>query len=236
VTESSTWSGRRLIVLALVIGSAIVLLGVPGLHDRVLTLVDAVGDLILRRPTAGMVAFVLLAALSAMVAFVSSAVLIPIAVHVWGPVTCAFLLWAGWFLGGVAAYATGRYLGRPVVRRLLHPATIARYETWARSGVALAPILLIQLAVPSDVAGYVFGIVRCRLRVFLPALALAEVPYALGAVCLGVGFLTRNMTLLVSLGAARAGLSLWAVSRLHLRRAAGTSAHDVTAADISGGS
>ena len=40
----------------------------------------------------------------------------------------------------------------------------------ARSGVALVPILLIQLAVPSDVPGYVFGIVRCRQAVYLPAL------------------------------------------------------------------
>jgi uncharacterized membrane protein YdjX (TVP38/TMEM64 family) len=180
---------------------------------------DAVADLIRRRPAAGMIAFVLFAALSAMVAFVSSAVLIPVAVQVWGPLTCALLLWTGWFLGGIAAYAVGRFLGRPVVRRLVRPATLDHYEAWARSGVALAPILLIQLAVPSDVAGYVFGIVRCRPAVFLPALALAEIPYAVGAVYLGIGFLTRDPIVLLSLGAAGAGLSVWALKRVYRRSA-----------------
>lgn len=56
-----------------------------------------------------------------MLAFVSSIVLIPVAVHVWGPIACAGLLWIGWFLGGVAAYAVGRYFGRPIVERLVRP-------------------------------------------------------------------------------------------------------------------
>ena len=206
---------RRLVVLALVMTVIAGVLLFPAAHDRVLTLIDSVGELIQRRPAMGMVAFVVLAALSAMAAFVSSAVLIPVAVHVWGPVTCAVLLWTGWFLGGVAAYVVGRYLGRPVVQRFVRPATIARYEAWARSGVALAPILLIQLAIPSDIAGYVFGIVRCRPTVFLTALALAEIPYAIGAVYLGIGFLTRNMGLLLLLGAGGGALSLWALTRLH---------------------
>ena len=80
---------------------------------------------------------------------------------------------------------------------------------------------MIQLAIPSDVAGYVFGIVRCRPAVFLTALALAEIPYALGAVYLGVGFLTGNLVLLGTLGLAGAGLSLLALARL--RREAGSS-------------
>jgi uncharacterized membrane protein YdjX (TVP38/TMEM64 family) len=209
--------GRRFVVLALVIAAAAGVLLFPTAHGRLLTLIGSVGELIERRPVVGMIAFVVLAALSAMAAFVSSAVLIPVAVHVWGAVTCAVLLWVGWFLGGVGAYLVGRYLGRPVVQRFVRPGTIARYEGWARSGVALVPILLIQLAVPSDVAGYVFGIVRCRPTVFLVALALAEVPYAIGAVYLGIGFLTRNMSLLLLLGAGGGALSLWALKSLHSR-------------------
>lgn len=201
-------------MLALVLAGAAALLLVPSVYAWLLELVAGAGDLIRRSPTAGMALFVLLTAVSAMVAFVSSAVLIPVAVHVWGPALCGVLLWIGWFLGGVAAYTVGRYLGRPIVQRLVRPATLARYEGWARSGVALVPILLVLLAVPSDAAGYVFGIVRCRLRTFLAALALVEVPYAVGAVYLGVSFLEGNLLWLLSLGVAGLGLAVWAVARL----------------------
>lgn len=203
-----------MVVLAVLVGCAAALLVVPPLYRGMLGIIEAVAELVRHRPAAGMVAFVLLAALSAMLAFVSSAVLIPIAVHVWGPALCALLLWAGWFLGGVATYAVGRYLGRPIVERLVRPATIARYEAWASSGVALIPILLVQLAVPSDVAGYVFGIVRCRPMIFFVALAVVEVPYALGAVYLGVSFLERDLLALSAVGLAGLGLSAWALSKL----------------------
>ncbi len=204
-------------MLTAILAIALALLLLPAIHDRLLRAIAGAGELIRQRPAVGMLTFVLLAALSAMLAFVSSAVLIPVAVHVWGPVTCALLLWTGWFLGGIAAYAVGRYLGRPIVERLVRPAVIARYERWARSGPTLVPILLLQLAVPSDVAGYVFGLVRCRFPMFLIALAVAEVPYALGAVYLGVSFLEGRILSLMLLGIGGVLLSWWALR--YLRRA-----------------
>lgn len=96
---------------------------------------------------------------------------------------------------------------------------IARYEGWARSGATLVPILLLQLAGPSDAAGYVFGLVRCRLPVFLVALAVAEVPYALGAVYLGVSFIEGKVVSLLAVGIGGLLLSAWAVRRLHRARA-----------------
>jgi len=167
-----------------------------------------------------MVVFVALAALSAMIAFVSSAVLIPVAIYVWGPWICFVLLWTGWFLGGLAAYGIGRYLGRPIVHRLVRPEALERQERWARSRRSLVAILLLQLAVPSDLAGYVFGLIRCPFFAFVTALALAEVPYALGAVYLGVSFVERRIIPLLLLGLAGAFLSVLAL-RAHHRHAHG---------------
>jgi uncharacterized membrane protein YdjX (TVP38/TMEM64 family) len=110
----------------------------------------------------------------------------------------------------VTAYAVGRYLGRPVVLALLPAATLGRYERWVRSGTGFLPIFLLQLTVPSDVAGYLFGLVRCRFRVFLPALAAAEIPYAVGAVYLGANFLQRDLLPLVAIGLAGVALSVLA--------------------------
>ncbi|HEX6670394.1 MAG TPA: VTT domain-containing protein [Gemmatimonadales bacterium] len=184
-------------------------------HTWVLAQLAAAEMVIRQEQAVGMVVFVLLAALSAMVAFLSSAVLIPVAVYVWGPGVCFLLLWAGWFLGGVAAYAIGRYFGRPIVRRLVRPAALERQERWARSRRSLGAILLLQLAVPTDLAGYAFGLIRCPLRPFLTALALAEIPYAAGAVFLGISFVERRLIPLLALGVVGVALSVLAYRAFH---------------------
>lgn len=205
---------RRAIGLALLLLLAVLVVLAEPAHAWLLSLFDAAEQVVRQRGAWGMAVFVLLAALSAMLAFVSSAVLVPAAVYVWGPVVCFVLLWTGWFLGGLAGYAVGRYLGRPVVERLVRGETLARYEGLVRSGRSLALILTVQLAVPSDLASYIFGLVRCRFSAFVIALALAEVPYALGAVYLGASFLEGRAVPLVALGIAGVALSLWAVHRL----------------------
>ena len=47
---------------------------------------------------------VLFAALAAMLAFVSSGVIVPFAVYTWGTLPALVLLWAGWLVGGATAY------------------------------------------------------------------------------------------------------------------------------------
>lgn len=206
---------HRAIALAIFVSIAVLLMLAQPVHAWLLSLFDAAEALIRQRATWGMVAFVLLAALSAMVAFLSSVVLVPVAVYVWGPTICFALLWTGWFMGGLAGYGIGRFLGRPAVEILVRPGTLARYEGWARSGKSLLPMLILQMAIPSDLASYLFGLVRCRFLVFAAALALAEVPYALGAVYLGTSFLERRIVPLLALGIAGVLLSLWAIRRLH---------------------
>jgi uncharacterized membrane protein YdjX (TVP38/TMEM64 family) len=204
-------------VLAILLGVAMLFLLARPIHNQLLSWLGAAEPLIRENPKLGMLIFVLLAAVSALLAFFSSALLIPVAVYVWGPATCVVLLWGGWLVGGIVAYLVGRNLGRPVVRAVLGPGTLARYEGWVRSGAGFVPVFLLQLAIPSDVAGYLFGLVRCRVRVFLPALAAAEVPYAIGAVYLGVSFLERDVLPLVALGAAGAFMSVVAFRVLRAR-------------------
>jgi hypothetical protein len=83
---------------------------------------------------------VIVAALSAMIAFVSSAVLILVAIYVWGPRVCFVLFWAGWFLGGLAAYGIARYLGRPIVHRLVRPAALPARRSTMPSNAAPARV------------------------------------------------------------------------------------------------
>lgn len=206
-----TCRSRRVVTLAGIALVAVLVVVTRPVHAWLLWSFAAAETVIRDHVLLGMAVFVLLAALSAMLAFVSSAVLVPVAIYVWGPAVCFLLLWTGWFLGGLAGYAVGRYLGRPLVERLIRPGVLGRYEHWARSGKSLLPILIAQLALPSDFASYVFGLVRCRFTIFISALALAEIPYALGSVYFGRSFLQGQITPLVLTGAAAVLVTGWAV-------------------------
>lgn len=87
---------------------------------------------------------VLFAAVAALVAFLSSWLIVPFAVYTWGTTGALLLLWVGWLLGGIASYTMGRFLGRPVIRWLGFAPLLARYDehvsrrTSASSGTASA--------------------------------------------------------------------------------------------------
>jgi uncharacterized membrane protein YdjX (TVP38/TMEM64 family) len=187
-----------------------------GLHATLLRGLAAGAELIGERPVLGVVVFVVLSALSAMLAFFSSAVLVPVALSTWGKGLTLVLLWGGWTLGGAMAYAVGRYLGRPVVTVFLSEATIARYEDRISRHAPFGLVLLFQLALPSEIPGYVLGLVRYRFWRFLAALLLAELPYALGTLYLGASFLERQPLTLIALGVAGAllmGLAIYALRK-----------------------
>ena len=200
---------------------ACILLALAGtsddLHQALLKVLDAASKVIAERPVLGAVLFVVLSALSAMLAFVSSAVLVPVALYAWGETVCAVLLWLGWILGGATAYALGRWLGRPAVRWLLPTETLDRYEDRLSTETPIGLIVLLQLALPSEVPGYLLGLVRYPFWRYLLALALAELPYAVGTVYLGESFLERRLILVLALGAAGALFMFLAVRTLQKR-------------------
>jgi uncharacterized membrane protein YdjX (TVP38/TMEM64 family) len=190
----------RAIVSALLIVALVVLVSSESVHDALLTAFAASDRLIAQHAVAGAMVFVLLSALSAMLAFFSSAVLVPPAVHAWGPVFTALLLWLGWILGGVIAYTLARVLGRPVVERLASAKSLAQLDRRLTERTPFGVVLLIQLAFPSEIPGYLLGLVRYPLSRYLAALAIAELPYAIGTVLLGEGFVERRVGLLAIVG------------------------------------
>ena len=126
---------------------------------------------------------------------------------------CFALPWMDWILGGVVTYLIGRYLGRPFVRRFLPEPIITRYEGRIPAGGRFLPALLVTLSVPSDIAGYFFGLVRYPAVVYLAALAIGEIPYGLGAVLLTDAFLQRKLSLLLALAGALGLATVWAWRR-----------------------
>ena len=203
------------LVLVAVIAAA--LLYADPVYGALQSVLAWAGPVIRAHPVAGVAVFVGLSALSAMLAFFSSAALVPAAVVAWGPALTAVLLWMGWWLGGTLAYAVGRALGRPLwhSRRLAKVVEAYRTRLSGRPGIGL--IVLLQIALPSEVPGYLCGLLGVPLRTYALALAIAELPFAAGTVLLGDGLVRRNGPLLVAVAVVGGALMLAAGAVLRRR-------------------
>lgn len=207
----------RPLALLLVFAAVAVLLTIQPLHDALLRLLAAAEPVIVVHPVIGMLVFVLLSALSAMVAFFSAALLVPVAVYSWGQLVTMALLWLGWLLGGMCAYAIGFALGRPLLATIGATRVLAFYREHLPQQVPFAVVLLVQLALPSEIPGYLFGLLRVRFATYLMALALAEVPFAVGTVLVGESIVEQRGGMLLLLGVVGAGVSLYALLLLRRR-------------------
>jgi uncharacterized membrane protein YdjX (TVP38/TMEM64 family) len=151
-----------------------------------------------------------------MLTFFSSAVLLPVAVYVWGSRVSFGLLWLGWFLGGLASYATGKWIGRDIVRRIVSERRLSLYEVALSTRATFWPVLLFHLMVPSELPGYIMGLMRYPLSRYIIILAIAEIPFAAGAVVLGSSFVHGQVALLAA--SATAGLALSVITTRYVAR------------------
>lgn len=206
----------RVAVVVLLCATVAMLLSVDAVYLGLQRLLLAAEPLVTEHPVLGPVVFVLFSSLSAILAFFSSALLVPAAVYSWGSAATVALLWLGWWLGGLLTYALGQGLRRPgnAGRR----GRLAAYLPEDGSEIGFSLVLLWQLALPSEIPGYLCGYLGVRFRTFALALGLAELPYALGAVLLGESVLRREPGMLVALGVLAATLGYFLLRALRRRR------------------
>lgn len=195
---------RALGIVALCVAVA-GLLSVDAAYEGMQELLLAARPVIAAHPVFGALLFVLLAAVSALLAFFSSALLVPAAVFTWGEWLTGALLWLGWLLGGMFAYGVGHLLrgGRDAPP----PARIAPYIPHTVSEIGFPLVLLWQLVLPSEIPGYVCGWLGVRFRTYVAAVAVAEIPYAVGAVVLGESVIERRLGWVVAIGVLAASLA-----------------------------
>lgn len=194
---------RALAIVALCVAVA-GLLSVDALYEGMQGLLLAARPVIAAHPVLGAFLFVGLAAVSALLAFFSSALLVPAAVFTWGQWLTGALLWLGWLLGGMVAYGVGHLVRGG--REARPPARIAAYLPHAPSEIGFTLVLLWQLVLPSEIPGYVCGWLGVRFRTYVAAVAVAELPYAVGAVVLGESVVERRVGWVVALGVIAATL------------------------------
>jgi len=201
---------RRAAFLALLCIALAAITATADLHVALLEVMAASRELIIGHPVLGALLFVLLAAVSAMFFFFSSAILVPVAVYAWGEPLTMLMLWLGWTLGGVVAYGIARYLGRPVVHWLTVDRALRRVERRIRPDTPFRYILLFQLGLPSEIPGYVLGLAKYPFGKFLLARALAELPFTVATIYLGAGIVSARSGLVLAVGLSIAALSVGA--------------------------
>ena len=200
---------RRAAILAVLCVTLALLASSDALHGALIRFLDDIESVIAARPLLGATLFIAFAAVSAMFAFVSVAAVVPVAVYTWGTFFSIVLLWIGWIVGGIGAYFIGRYLGRPVVTWLTSGnQALEKLESRIGKNTPFRMVFLFQLALPSELPGYVLGLTRYSLPRFMLSLGLGELPYTVATVMLGQSFVQRRSGVVLIVGAAVVTLSI----------------------------
>ena len=217
---AATHKHRGLVRAGIVLGvciAAALLLSLDSVYALLRQALAALDPLIAAHPVFGAIVFTLLSALAAVMAFFSSAIMVPSAVMAWGKAVTVLLLWIGWLTGGLAMYALGRGLRHPRAAGSKPSGRFAAYLPSSPEELKLPLVLLWQLALPSEIPGYLCGYLGVPFRTYFLALALGELPVALGAVLLGESVVDRKLGVLLAIGAVAATFAYFVFRALHKR-------------------
>jgi uncharacterized membrane protein YdjX (TVP38/TMEM64 family) len=216
---------RRIVEAAILLAVLMAMVSSDQSYGLLSGLIGRGAVVIREHPLGGALVFMGLSAASAMLVFFSSAVIVPVGIEVWGRPMTIVLLCAGWLAGGALTYVVGRYPGRRLLRWLEPRTPTGRYETMLAANRNFPLVALFQLAVPSEVPGYVLGSLKYPFSRYFLVLAIGEIPYAVGATYMADSFLHREYGFLLSLGVAAIAVSTTAalllrrhLARTHLRQ------------------
>lgn len=170
---------RKKIIL-LVLGVTLVLLfwGSTALQEEYGQLVTFFENHVADRPVLSVLIFIVLTILSVMFFFFSSVFFVPVAVSVWGGLTTTILLLFGWLLGAVFSYLIGRFAGYPILQRFISNKKLDYFHHLFSKNSSLLSVFLLRFTLPSEIPGYVLGILRFNFTKYFWITLLAEIPYA----------------------------------------------------------
>lgn len=143
--------------------------------------------------------FVGLAALSAILSPFSSAPLAPIAVMIWGSAAAFAMLFSGWLIGDIIAYLIGRYGGRLLTEQFIDFNKIENYSAQIPAKMKFWLVFLFRLTAPSEIGGYVLGVLRYYFGKYFLATFLAELPFALLTIYASEAFINQKTTTFIVL-------------------------------------
>jgi uncharacterized membrane protein YdjX (TVP38/TMEM64 family) len=108
-------------------------------------------------PIKGVVVYISLNVLDAVIAPGATLPLIPIAAHAWGRIVAAILTTAGWTTGSLVAFYIARRWGSPIVKKLTSMERVKRLRPYVPRRPFWSVVLL-RLIMPMDLISYVLGL------------------------------------------------------------------------------
>ncbi len=139
-------------------------------------------------PILSIFVFLALAAISAILIFFSSVVIVPVAVFAWGEVITFFLLLLGWFIGAMIAYFIGKNFGRKATKYFISEGKINSYGDLFSKEMGIFEVVLLKLALPSEVPSFFLGIIRYPFLKYILVIIISELPFAIWVVYMSVAF------------------------------------------------
>ena len=118
---------------------------------------DTLKQFIDQHAVQGVVVYIFLNVLDAVVAPGATLPLIPIAARVWGRVPAALVTTAGWTAGSLVAFYIARRWGSPIVKRLTSMERVKRLRRYVPRHPFWSVVLLRMIG-PMDVISYVLGL------------------------------------------------------------------------------
>lgn len=109
-----------------------------------------------------------------------------VAGYLFGFVPGILYTWLGLTLGSITALLLARYLGRPLVQRLVAPAALAKLDRLAaRRGLLFFLAVFLIPGLPDDIACFAAGLTSLPLLALIAVSAIGRLPSVVAAVWLG---------------------------------------------------
>jgi uncharacterized membrane protein YdjX (TVP38/TMEM64 family) len=107
----------------------------------------------------------------------------------------------GRIIGTTIAFYLGRFLGRKIIKHVVSPKTIEKYDYYFNKGKLLLFLAYFLPLFPDDEISYLAGFSAIRPRVFLPLMAIGHVSGSLSLAYIGNGIqsIREPMFILLSL-------------------------------------
>lgn len=172
---------RILIFLSSVIFLSVLFWYSNFIQNEFYIIVDFFNTLVLRNEFLAVLVFIFSAVIGALISPLTNLPLVPFAVTIWGALPTAVFLLCGWIVGDLIAYVIGRYFGRKIVTNFLSEDKLDKWSNLIKRHTNFITALIIRLTFPAEL-GYIFGLVRYHLGLYLLVTFLAELPFAFAAV------------------------------------------------------
>ncbi len=121
------------------------------------------------------------------------------------------LNWIGRVIGHIIVFHIARYVGRPLVKKIIGIETLSKYDNFiAKGGPVALGLMFFMPLFPDDELSYIAGISSMARKPFLIAALIGHIGGSFGSALLGAGLADRNPVLIWLYGFAFVAVfSLW---------------------------